>query len=61
MKANIDETRLDIEIKKNSKVFSTSSDDKSKLAMIFFSRTVDAQELMTKEYLKKLKVLLVLI
>ncbi len=43
MKANIDETRLDIEIKKNSKVFDTKSGDKSKLAMIFFSRTVGAQ------------------
>lgn len=43
MKANIDETRLDIEIKKNSKVFESSSSEKSKLAMIFFSRTVAAQ------------------
>ncbi len=43
MKADIDETRLDIEIKKNSKVFDTNSGDKSKLAMIFFSRTVAAQ------------------
>ncbi len=43
MKANIDETRLDIEIKKSSKVFDTKSSEKSKLAMIFFSRTVSAQ------------------
>ena len=43
MKANIDETRLDIEIKKNSKVFDSKSSEKSKLAMIFFSRTVAAQ------------------
>ena len=43
MKANIDETRLDIEIKKSSKVFDTKSGEKSKLAMIFFSRTVSAQ------------------
>jgi hypothetical protein len=43
MKANIDETRLDIEIKKNSKVFDSKSSEKSKLAMIFFSRTVSAQ------------------
>ena len=43
MKADIDETRLDIEIKKSSKVFDTKSGDKSKLAMIFFSRTVAAQ------------------
>ena len=43
MKANIDETRLDIEIKKSSKVFDSESSEKSKLAMIFFSRTVAAQ------------------
>ena len=43
MKANIDETRLDIEIRKNSKVFDSKSSEKSKLAMIFFSRTVAAQ------------------
>ena len=43
MKANIDETRLDIEIKKSSKVFDSKSSEKSKLAMIFFSRTVAAQ------------------
>ena len=43
MKANIDETRLDIEIKKSSKVFDSESSEKSKLAMIFFSRTVSAQ------------------
>ena len=43
MKANIDTTRLDIEINKSSKVFDTKSSDKSKLAMIFFSRTVDSQ------------------
>ena len=43
MKAKIDETRLDIEIKKSSKVFDSKSSEKSKLAMIFFSRTVAAQ------------------
>ena len=43
MKANIDETRLNIEINKSSKVFDSSSGEKSKLAMIFFSRTVAAQ------------------
>ena len=43
MKANIDETRLNIEIKKNSKVFDSKSSEKSKLAMIFFSRTVSGQ------------------
>lgn len=43
MKASIDATRLDIEINKSSKVFESSSGDKSKLAMIFFSRTVAAQ------------------
>ncbi len=43
MKANIDETRLNIEIKKSSKVFDSKSSEKSKLAMIFFSRTVAAQ------------------
>ena len=43
MKANIDETRLEIEIKKSSKVFDSQSSEKSKLAMIFFSRTVAAQ------------------
>ena len=43
MKADIDEVRLDIEIKKSSKVFDTDSGEKSKLAMIFFSRTVSAQ------------------
>jgi hypothetical protein len=43
MKADIDETRLDIEIKKSSKIFDTKSGEKSKLAMIFFSRTVAAQ------------------
>jgi len=55
MKANIDETRLNIEIKKNSKVFSTSSGDKSKLAMIFFSRTVDAQRSYDERVSKKTK------
>ena len=55
MKANIDETRLNIEIKKNSKVFSTSSDDKSKLAMVFFSRTVDAQRTYDERVSKKTK------
>jgi hypothetical protein len=43
MKANIDETRLNIEINKSSKIFDSSSAEKSKLAMIFFSRTVAAQ------------------
>jgi len=43
MKANIDETKLNIEINKSSKVFDSSSGEKSKLAMIFFSRTVAAQ------------------
>jgi len=43
MKANIDTTRLDIEIKKSSKVFDSKSSEKSKLAMIFFSRTVAGQ------------------
>ena len=43
MKANIDETRLDIEIKKSSKIFDTATGEKSRIAMIFFSRTVSAQ------------------
>ena len=43
MKADVDTTRLDIEIKKSSKVFDSSSSEKSKLAMIFFSRTVAGQ------------------
>ena len=43
MKADIDTTRLDIEIKKSSKVFESKSSEKSKLAMIFFSRTVAGQ------------------
>ncbi len=43
MKAVIDETRLDIEINKSSKIFDTDSSEKSKLAMIFFSRTVSSQ------------------
>ena len=43
MKADIDVVRLDIEIKKSSKVFDTDSGEKSKIAMIFFSRTVAAQ------------------
>ena len=43
MKANIDVTRLDIEIKKSSKVFDSSSGEKSSLAMIFFSRTIVGQ------------------
>ena len=55
MKANIDETRLNIEIKKNSKVFDTKSDDKSKLAMIFFSRTIDAQRSYDERVSKKKK------
>jgi len=43
MKADIDTTRLDIEINKSSKVFDSASGEKSKIAMIFFSRTVAAQ------------------
>jgi len=43
MKANIDETRLDIEIKKSSKVFDSTTGEKSSLAMIFFSRTIIGQ------------------
>jgi len=43
MKAHIDETRLDIEIKKSSKIFDSTSGEKSSLAMFFFSRTVAAQ------------------
>ena len=43
VRANIDETRLDIEIKKSSKIFASDTGEKSKLAMIFFSRTVAAQ------------------
>ena len=43
MKANIDETRLDIEIKKSSKVFDSTTGEKSSLAMIFFSRTIVGQ------------------
>ena len=43
MRADIDETRLNIEINKSSKVFDSKSADKSKLAMIFFSRTVSSQ------------------
>ncbi len=43
MKAIIDETKLNIEINKSSKVFDSKSSEKSKLAMFFFSRTVSAQ------------------
>ena len=43
MKASIDVTRLDIEINKSSKIFKTDSGTKSKIAMIFFSRTVSSQ------------------
>ena len=43
MKADIDDTRLNIEINKSSKVFDSTSVEKSKLAMIFFSRTVVSQ------------------
>ena len=43
MRAEIDETRLNIEINKSSKVFDSKSADKSKLAMVFFSRTVASQ------------------
>ena len=43
MKADIDTTRLDIEIKKSSKIFDSKSSEKSKIAMIFFSRTVAGQ------------------
>ena len=43
MRANIDETRINIEINKSSKIFDSDTSEKSKLAMIFFSRTVSAQ------------------
>ena len=43
MKANIDETKLDIEINKSSKVFDSTTGEKSTLAMIFFSRTIVGQ------------------
>ena len=44
MKANIDETRLDIEITKSSKVFDSTTGEKSRLATIFFSRTVTSEK-----------------
>ena len=44
MKANIDETRLDIEITKSSKVFDSTTGEKSSLATIFFSRTVTSEK-----------------
>lgn len=43
MKANIDTTRLDIEITKNSKIYQTKSSDKSNVVAIFFTRTVASQ------------------
>jgi len=43
MKADIDKVRLLNEIKKSSKIFDSDTSEKSKLAMIFFSRTVAAQ------------------
>ena len=46
MKADIDDTRLNIEINKSSKVFDSTTSEKSKLAMIFFSRT----EMSKREY-----------
>ena len=44
MKANIDDTRLDIEIKKSWKVFDSTTGEKSRLATIFFSRTVTSEK-----------------
>ena len=43
MKAEIDKVRLLNEINKSSKIFDSDTSEKSKLAMIFFSRTVSAQ------------------
>ena len=43
MRADIDVTKIDIEINKSSKIFDSSTSEKSTLAMIFFSRTVAAQ------------------
>ena len=43
VRASIDVTRLDIEIKKSSKIFDSDTKEKSKLAMIFFSRTIAGQ------------------
>ena len=43
MRAEIDKVRLLNEINKSSKIFSSDTSEKSKLAMIFFSRTVSAQ------------------
>ena len=43
MKANIDTTRLDIEITKNSKVFAAESGDKVSIVVFFYSRTKSAQ------------------
>ena len=43
MKANIDTTRLDIEITKNSKVFAAKSSDKLSIVVFFYSRTKSAQ------------------
>ena len=43
MRADIDVTRINIEIKKSSKVFDSSTGEKSSLAMIFFSRTIVGQ------------------
>lgn len=43
MRAEVDKVRLLNEIKKSSKVFDSDTSEKSKLAMIFFSRTVSSQ------------------
>ena len=43
MRAEIDKVRLLNEINKSSKIFASDTSEKSKLAMIFFSRTVSAQ------------------
>ena len=43
MRADIDDTRLKIEINKSSKVFDSTTSEKSSLAMIFFSRTIVGQ------------------
>lgn len=43
MKANIDTTRLDIELTKNSKVFAAKSSDKLSIVVFFYSRTKSAE------------------
>ena len=43
MRADIDVTRINMEINKSSKVFDSSTGEKSSLAMIFFSRTIVGQ------------------